>query len=97
MDRLLELSSLVRSLTIQQSAVVRVPRYENRRFILGAENIDWTKYDYLMWAYPHFLDSKGTDELKEKLPLLDKPIWFMADFGGEAQNERYEINGNIVQ
>lgn len=36
--------------------------------------------------------------LFQKLPLIHKKIWFKTDFGdGLVRNERYEINGNVVQ
>ncbi|GMS81806.1 hypothetical protein PENTCL1PPCAC_3981, partial [Pristionchus entomophagus] len=82
-----DLSSLVKSIYITQQ---RVARMKWTSYLFGLHNADWASIIVEMFSekldklclrnsdYPGYLTLESSDTLRTKLPLLGKPIWFMA-------------------
>ncbi|GMR50355.1 hypothetical protein PMAYCL1PPCAC_20550, partial [Pristionchus mayeri] len=102
---LLEMSSLVKSLHINQ-----LKCYGNRyQYLFGLFGAAWShtilemysrKLDKLLIEntdHPYYLFSDCTDLLIAQLPLIEKKVWFAASFYLYNKGVSYKINNHVIQ
>ncbi|GMS83717.1 hypothetical protein PENTCL1PPCAC_5892, partial [Pristionchus entomophagus] len=99
---LLDLSSRVRSLRIRQLYVTGPHQFFEHR------NVEWApiilsmftgKMDKLIIEnpyYPEYLSREGADLIREKLPLMDKKLWFATSFDQYPKGLSYKCKRYLV-
>ncbi|GMR49552.1 hypothetical protein PMAYCL1PPCAC_19747, partial [Pristionchus mayeri] len=104
---LLDLSRLVHSLSISWN----VPHATNPdvNYFLNAEDVDWARVILEMFsrkinklkietlAYPGYLSRQNADSLGQKVPLLDKKIWFETTSSAHLDGISYKNNEHSIQ
>ncbi|GMS99268.1 hypothetical protein PENTCL1PPCAC_21443 [Pristionchus entomophagus] len=104
---LLELSLLLRALSLTQQSVTCIDF--NTNYFLGVEEMDWAPIFVDMFSrkldklsidnryYQEYLLNGGVDLLRERLPMLDKKVWFKATCDLYIDEVSEKRNGHRVQ
>ncbi|GMS97169.1 hypothetical protein PENTCL1PPCAC_19344, partial [Pristionchus entomophagus] len=103
---LLQLSSIVRFLHVKQLAIDGID--SNSRYFLGVYDRDWAPviietFSGILerlyidnYSFPEYLSRSSADALRERLPNIDKKIWFEASCDQYEDGLKYTENGYSI-